>query len=287
MAAVLRDGRARTARCACAATTRRGPGRGPRPRARLWSRLLPDTLDVGVTGPTGRRRSERERRHQRMGPAGPEHPSRGRRPGGRVLLPTLVTLARCCCWLHLHRGLDRPAVVPARSTTSTVFSTVLSPGAAVHRVRAVLLAGRRRPTSSSPTGSARSSVPLRARNEALDRYRASSTRSAAGADRAGPCSVCSPAAWPPAVADVHAVAQRRRLGHRRLGVPPRHRLLRLRLPVAAVPDVVRVRDARRRDDRGRDHPLPVRRHLPAGGGAARSPAPRRCTCRCCSGCSCC
>ena len=57
---------------------------------------------------------------------------------------------------------------------------------------------------------------------------------------------------------------RQQHGVRGQGRPLRqgHRLLRLRLPVDAVPDVVRVRDDRRLGDRGRVHQLRLRRHPP-------------------------
>ena len=105
--------------------------------------------------------------------------------------------------------------------------------------------------------------------------------------RLGRCSASSPAPRRGGVAHLPAVAQRRRLRHRAtryfgkdigfyvFDLPWLHYLVDFAMAVAVVALLAAAARA-----------LPVRRHPAADAAATGSPAPRRCSSRCCSACSC-
>ena len=196
-------------------------------------------------------------------------------PRRSVLLPTLITLGVLLLLLAVFTGVWTDRLWFQSVDYSSVFSTVLLTRASLFVAGAVVLAGsvalnvalayRTRPFAR---------VAAAARNEALDRWRAS-IDPVRGRVLLVVTAVLGVLAGSVAAGQWQTYLLWRNGGDSEPGrclLPQGHRVLRLRLPVAALRHIVRVRHPGGVHHRRRRHPLPLRRARPAG---SPRPAQRR------------
>ncbi len=197
-----------------------------------------------------------------------------------MLLPTLVTLGVLLLLLAIFTGVWTDRLWFQSVDYSEVFATVLLTRAGLFIAGAVLLAG---PAAANVVIAYRTRPFVRAaasRNEALDRWR-SSIDPVRGRVLVVLCAVLGVLAGSVASGQWQTFMLWRNggdWGTDDVYFHQRHRLLRLRLPVAAVRHVVRVRRARGHASSRRRSRTTCTAASTCSSAAAGSPTPPRRTC---------